>query len=148
MRKVSKCWLSARPEVRGTADTDGGTCSPSGQSFSYSLTTLSSSSLRTDGRWWTWMVKRRGRWLRTIFMPLRWRECCMLGASSSQPTVPLHKLPPARLVTHQQTSAHEQRKGTREGSVEVGHLSVFLPPASLAVDNGRAPRHRRAPRGG
>ena len=72
----------------------------------------------------------------------------MLGASSSQPTVPLHELPPARLVIHRQTSAHEQREGTREGSVEVGHLSVFLPPASLAVDNGQlhitSARHEEA----
>ena len=44
---------------------------------------------------------------------LRRRECCMLGATSSQPTVPLHKLPPARLVIHRQTSAHERRKWTR-----------------------------------
>ena len=72
----------------------------------------------------------------------------MLGATSSQPTVPLHELPPARLVIHRQTSAHEQRKGKPVGSVEVGHISVFLPPASLAVDNGRAPHYRRAPRGG
>ena len=36
----------------------------------------------------------------------------MLGAPSSQPTVPLHELPPARLVIHRQTSAHERRKGT------------------------------------
>ena len=57
----------------------------------------------------------------------------MLGATSSQPTVPPHKLPPARLVIHRQTSAHEQRKGTREGSDEVGHISVFLPPASLKI---------------
>ena len=70
----------------------------------------------------------------------------MLGAPSSQPTVPLHELPPARLLIHRQTSAHEQHKGTREGSV--GHFSVFMPTASLAVDNGRAPHYRRAARGG
>ena len=52
--------------------------------------------------------------LRTIFLcRLRRRECCMLGAPSSQPTVPLHELPPARLVIHRQTSAHERRKWTR-----------------------------------
>ena len=66
----------------------------------------------------------------------------MLGASSSQPTVPLHELPPARLVLHRQTSAHEQRKGAREGSIVVGHFSVFIYPASLAVDNGLAPQYR------
>ena len=68
----------------------------------------------------------------------------MLGAS--QPTVPLHELPPARLVPHRQTSAHEQREVTREGSIEVGHFSVFMHPVSLAVDNGRAPHFQRAPR--
>ena len=72
----------------------------------------------------------------------------MLGTLTSQPTVPLHELPPARLVIHRQISAHERCKWTRESSVEVGHLSVFLPPASLAVDNGRAPhtaaRHEEA----
>ena len=41
--------LSAMPEVRGTADTDGGVDCPSSQSSSYSLTTLSSSS-PTDRR--------------------------------------------------------------------------------------------------
>ena len=50
--------------------------------------------------------------LRTIFVRLRRRECCMFGAPSSQPTVPLHELPPARLVIHRQTSAHERRKWT------------------------------------
>ena len=47
--------------------------------------------------------------LRTILCHLRQSECCMLGAPSSQPTVPLHELPPARLLIHRQTSAHEQR---------------------------------------
>ena len=43
---------------------------------------------------------------------LRRRECCMLGATSNQPTVPLHELATARLVIHRQTSAHERHKGT------------------------------------
>ena len=93
--------LSAWPEVRGTADTDGGAYSPSGQSSSYTLTTLSSSR-STDRRAVTDMNgKTRRR-----------RECCMLGATSSHPTVLLHELPPARLVIHRQTFAHERRKGT------------------------------------
>ena len=67
----------------------------------------------------------------------------MLGAPSSQPTVSLPELPPARLVNviHRQTSAHEQRKGPREGSIEVGHFRVFMHPASLAVDKGRGPHY-------
>ena len=43
---------------------------------------------------------------------MRRRGCCMLGATSNQLTVSLHELPPARLVIHRQTSAHERRKGT------------------------------------
>ena len=49
---------------------------------------------------------------------LRRRECCMLGAPSSQPTVPLHELPPARLVIHRQTSAHERRRSKWTRSVQ------------------------------
>ena len=56
---------------------------------------------------------------------LRRRECCMLGAPSSQPTVPLHKLPPARLVIHRQTSAHERRKWTRSVQSRSGILAYL-----------------------
>ena len=68
---------------------------------------------------------RRGRWLRTIFGCLRQRECCMLGAPSSQPTVPLHELPPARLVIHRQTSAHKRRKWTRSVQSRLGILAYL-----------------------
>ena len=54
---------------------------------------------------------QRGRWLRTIFGRLRRKECCMLGAPFSQPTAPLHELPPARLVIHRQTSAMNEVSG-------------------------------------
>ena len=54
---------------------------------------------------------------------LRRRECSMLGAPSSQPTVPLHELPPARLVIHRQTSAHERRKWTRSVQSRSGILA-------------------------
>ena len=56
---------------------------------------------------------------------LRRRECCMLGAPSSQPTVPLRKLPPARLVIHRQTSAHERRKWTRSVQSRSGILAYL-----------------------
>ena len=56
---------------------------------------------------------------------LRRRECCMLGAPSSQPTVPLHELPPARLVIHRQTSAHERRKCTRSVQSRSGILAYL-----------------------
>ena len=36
--------------------------------------------------------------------------------------------------------------GEYECSIEVGHISVFMHPVTLAVDNGRAPHCRRAPR--
>ena len=99
---------------------------PSAQSSSYSLTTLSS-YVSTDRRAVTdrngWY--RRGRSLHTIFDRLRGRECCMLGAPSSQPTVPLQELPPARLVIHQQTSAHERRKWTRSVQSRSGILAYL-----------------------
>ena len=56
---------------------------------------------------------------------VRRRECCMLGAPSSQPTVPLHELPPARLVIHRQISAHEQRKWTRSVQSRSGILAYL-----------------------
>ena len=68
---------------------------------------------------------RRGRWLRTIFGRLRRRECCMLGAPSSQPTVPLHELPLSRLVIQRQTSAHERRKWTRSVHSRSGILAYL-----------------------
>ena len=49
----------------------------------------------------------------------------MLGAPSSQPTVPLHELPPARLVIHRQTSAHERRKWTRSVQSMLGILAYL-----------------------
>ena len=96
--------LSAWPEVRGTADTDGGAYSSSGQSSSYTLKTLSSS--RSTGRRAVTDMNVKTRTLRCapFLHRLRRRECCMLGATSSQPTVPLHELRPARLVVHRQTS--------------------------------------------
>ena len=123
---------------------------PSGQSSSYSLTTLSSSSstarrAETDRI----VITTRIAVAHHFRCRLRRRESCILGATSSQPTLPLHELPPARLVIHRQTSAHERRKGTLNVQSRSGmHISGFLPPATLAVDNGRAPHYRRAPRGG
>ena len=49
----------------------------------------------------------------------------MLGAPSSQPTVPLHELPSARLVIHRQTSAHERRKWTRSVQSRSGILAYL-----------------------
>ena len=71
-----------------------------------------------------WMVPTRTL-VCTIFGRLRRRECCMLGAPSSQPTVPLHELPPARPVIHRQTSAHERRKGTRSVQSRSGILAYL-----------------------
>ena len=122
---------------------------PSGQSSSYSLTTLSSSS-STDRRAETdrKVITTRIAVAHHFRCRLRRRESCILGATSSQPTLPLHELPPARLVIHRQTSAHERRKGTLSVQSRSGILADFCPPATLAVDNGRAPHYRRAPRGG
>ena len=64
--------------------------------------------------------------LRSIFLcRLRRWECCMLGAPSSQPTVPLHELPRAGLVIHRQTSAHERRKWTRSVQSRSGILAYL-----------------------
>ena len=49
----------------------------------------------------------------------------MLGAPSSQPTVSLHELPPASLVIHRQTSAHEQRKWTGSVQSRLGILAYL-----------------------
>ena len=74
---------------------------PSGQSSSYSLTTLSSSS-STDRRAETdrIVITTRIAVAHHFRCRLRCRESCILGATSSQLTLPLHELPPARLVIH------------------------------------------------
>ena len=49
--------MSARPEVRGTADTDGGAYSPSGQSSPYLLKTIYHHPVyeQTDGDGHQWL---------------------------------------------------------------------------------------------
>ena len=101
---------------------------PSGQSSSYSLTTLSSSSstdlcAETDRI----VITTRIAVAHHFRCRLRRRESCILGATSSQPTLPLHELPPARLVIHRQTSAHERRKGTLSVQSRSGILADFCP---------------------
>ena len=101
---------------------------PSGQSSSYSLTTLSSSS-STDRRAETdrKVITTRIAVAQHFICRLRRRESCILGATSSQPTLPLHELPPARLVIHRQTSNHERRKGTLSVQSRSGILADFCP---------------------
>ena len=101
---------------------------PSGQSSSYSLTTLSSSS-STDRHAETdrIVITTRIAVAHHFRCRLRRRESCILGATSSQPTLPLHELPPARLVIHRQTSAHERRKGTLSVQSRSGILADFCP---------------------
>ena len=101
---------------------------PSGQSSSYSLTTLSSSS-STDRRAETdrIVITTRIAVAHHFICRLRGRESCILGATSSQPTLPLHELPPARLVIHRQTSNHERRKGTLSVQSRSGILADFCP---------------------
>ena len=97
---------------------------PSAQSSSYSLTTLSYVS--TDRRAVTDMNgKTRTLRCAPFLGRLKRSECCMLGAPSSQPKVPLHELPPARLVIHRQTSAHERRKWTRSVQSRSGILAYL-----------------------
>ena len=101
---------------------------PSGQSSSYSLTTLSSSS-STDRHAETdrIVITTRIAFAHHFRCRLRRRESCILGATSSQPTLPLHELLPARLVIHRQTSAHERRKGTLSVQSRSGILADFCP---------------------
>ena len=101
---------------------------PSGQSSPYSLTTLSSSS-STDRRAETdrMLITTRIAVAHHFSCRLRRRESCILGATSSQPTLPLHELPPARLVIHRQTSAHERRKWTLSVQSRSGILADFCP---------------------
>ena len=114
--------------VRGTADTECGAYSPSGQSSSYSLTTLSSPS-STDRRAETdrMFITTRIAVAHHFSCRLRRKESCILGATSSQPTLPLHELPPARLVIHRQTSAHERRKWTLSVQLSSGMLVHLCP---------------------
>ena len=86
------------------------------------------------------LVIRRRRWLRTTFVAV----CGDGGGVSRGPHTttsfgPQHEPPLARLVLYRQTSA---QNGVRGSSDEVGHISVFMHPATLAVDNGRAPHFR------
>ena len=63
--------------------------------------------------------------LRTIFVPFEAKGVLYAWAPSSQLTVPLHELPPARLVIHRQTSAHERRKWTRSVQPRSGILTYL-----------------------
>ena len=101
-------FTSARPEVRGTADV--GAYSPFRSillvfTHDFIITCVYGPTV-SDGH----ERKDADAALRTIFVPFEAKEVLYAGAPSSQPTVPLHELPPARLVIHRQTSAHERRK--------------------------------------
>ena len=124
--RYPKCQLCPRYEGQLTRMAEP--IPPSGQSSSYSLTTLSSSS-STDRRAETdrKVITTRIAVAHHFICRLRRRESCILGATSSQPTLPLHELPPARLVIHRQTSNHERRKGTLSVQSRSGILADFCP---------------------
>ena len=121
----------------------------SGQSSSYSLTTLSLSR-STDRRAETdrKVITTRIAVAHHFRCRLRRRESCILGATSSQPTLPLHELPPARLVIHRQTSAHERRKGTRNVQSRSSMLAHLCPRQHWLWVTVEPHIHRHAPRGG
>ena len=100
----SNCQLGPRYEGQLTLMAEP--IPPSGQSSSYSRTTLSSSS-STDRRAETdrKVITTRIAVAHYFIGRLRRRVPNILGATSSQPTLPLHELPPARLVIHRQTSS-------------------------------------------
>ena len=124
------CHTSAMPEVRGSCQQltrMAESIPPSGQYSSYSLTTLSSSS-STDRRAETdrIVITTRIAVAHHFRCRLRRRESCMLGAMSSQPTIPLHELPPARLVIHRQTFAHERRKGHYPNKIRFHLVTIII----------------------
>ena len=123
---IASCQLGPRYEGQLTRMAER--IPPSGQSSSYSLTTLSSPS-STDRRAETdrMVLTTRFAVAHHFRCRLRRRESCILGATSSQPTLPLHELPPARLVIHRQTSTHERRKGTRNVQSRSGMLAHLCP---------------------
>ena len=99
---------------------------PSAQSSSYSLTTLSS-YVSPDRRAVTDMNgKTQTLHCAPFLCRLRRREYVLYAwRPVHQPTVPLHELPPARLVIHGQTSAHERRKWTRSVQSRSGILAYL-----------------------
>ena len=117
---------SARPEVRGTADVGWRILfplpfnPPRSHLRLYNHMCIYGPTAVTDMNGKTRMLR-----CAPFLCRLRRRECCMLGAPSSQPTVPLHELPPARLVIHRQTSAHERRKWTRSVQSRSGILAYL-----------------------
>ena len=117
---------SARPEVRGTADVGWRSLYSPFRSILLVLThdciiICVHGPTGSDG----YERQDADAALRTNFVHMKQRECCMLRAPSSQPTVPLHELPPARLVIHRQTSAHERRKWTRSVQSRLGILAYL-----------------------
>ena len=106
------------PRYEGQLMSDGGVYSPFRSIFLVLthdfIITCVYGPTGSDGH--EWMVPHH-------FGSLGRRECCMLGAPSSQPTVPLHELPPARPVIHRQTSAHERCKWTRSVQSRSGILA-------------------------
>ena len=71
-----------------------------------------------------WMVPTRTLVVHH-FWPFKAKGVLYAWGPSSQPTVPLHKLPPARLVIHRQTSVHERRKWTRSVQSRSGILAYL-----------------------
>ena len=127
-KSVSEGYCQLGPRYEGQLTRMAEPIPPSGQSSSYSLTTLSSSS-STDRRAETdrKVITTRIAVAHHFICRLRRRESCILGATSSQPTLPLHELPPARLVIHRQTSNHERRKGTLSVQSRSSILADFCP---------------------
>ena len=141
--------LSALLEVRGTADTNGGAYSPFRSillvlTHDFSIIQLygPAGGDGQDGFIDADAVAHHFR------CRLSRRESCILGATSSQPTLPLHELPPARLVIHRQTSAHERRKGTRNVQSRSGMLAHLCTRQHWLWVTVEPHIFRHAPRGG
>ena len=63
--------------------------------------------------------------LRTIFVPFEAKRVLYAWGPVQPANGPPHKLPPARLAIHRQTSAHERRKWTRSVQSRSGILAYL-----------------------
>ena len=125
-------YTSARPEVRGTANVGWQSLFP----FSLILFALTHDFIITCGYGPTgndghkWVIPKRTL-VAHLFRCHMWRRgWCTSRAPYDHLFGPQHELPPARLALHRQTSAQNSVGDARDGSDEVGHISVFMQPAT------------------
>ena len=98
--------------------------------------------LRTDGQWRTWMDGTDADAGCAPYLAV-WGEgsaVCLGSRPASQRSPYTNYLRLGWWSTDRPLPMNDV--SGRECSIEVGHISVFMHPATLAVDNGRAPHFR------